>query len=137
MRDKLTSEEGQLEENPYYTLKQAREAAQREYNRRNAARGRLRRKCMLSELQEKYAGMENEIQALREENTALKAERAEICQVVNTRSAADSHQGATHIPRPVHEVHRSQLGVLQHSPESILNDARRLQNLVYHSRIGH
>ena len=78
LRHKLTSEEGQLEANPNYTPDQARQAAKREYNRRNAARARIRLKCVLSEMQEKCATMSDEMQALRDENKALKAEWNEM-----------------------------------------------------------
>lgn len=89
LQDKLTTEEGQLEENPYYTLDQAREAAKREYNRRNAARGRIRRKSLLSDLQDKCTSMESEMQALKRENSALKAEIEEMKQVAAPQQSLD------------------------------------------------
>lgn len=80
----MTSEKGQLEQNPHYTPKQAREAAKREYNRRNAARGRIRRKYELMEMQDKYSAMQTELEKLRQENAALKAEFMEIKTVKST-----------------------------------------------------
>ncbi|GAX13369.1 hypothetical protein FisN_8Lh399 [Fistulifera solaris] len=86
LRHKLTSEEGQLEENPNYTPDQAREAAKREYNRRNAARARIRLKCTLTEMHEKCASMNDEIQILKDENAALKAELNEMKQQARRNS---------------------------------------------------
>ncbi|GAX15304.1 hypothetical protein FisN_8Hh399 [Fistulifera solaris] len=86
LRHKLTSEEGQLEEHPDYTPDQAREAAKREYNRRNAARARIRLKCTLTEMHEKCASMNDEIQSLKDENAALKAELNEMKQQARRQS---------------------------------------------------
>jgi hypothetical protein len=86
LRHKLTSEEGQLEEHPNYTPDQAREAAKREYNRRNAARARIRLKCTLTEMHEKCASMNDEIQSLKDENAALKAELNEMKQQARRQS---------------------------------------------------
>lgn len=109
LHDKLTSEEGQLEENPYYSLEQAREAAQREYNRRNAARGRIRRKYLLNELQEKYDSMELESEALQKENAALKRELAETKRIASTLRADNN----MHMIRQAHGLHVLPSSMLQ------------------------
>lgn len=80
LRHKLTSEEGQLEEHPDFTPAQARKAAKREYNRRNAARTRIRLKFLFNEIQERCTAMSDELETLRADNKALKAELEQIQQ---------------------------------------------------------
>lgn len=74
LRVKLTTVEGQLELNPHLTIDQAKDAAKKEYNRRNAARARLRSKHHLTELQEKVAALQDRLEQITKENQHLKAE---------------------------------------------------------------
>jgi hypothetical protein len=74
LRCKLTTVKGQLTENPHFTHEQAKAAAKREYNRRNAARARLRGKYLLEELQETVQELTERANELAEENSNFKSE---------------------------------------------------------------
>jgi hypothetical protein len=121
LQDKLTSEEGQLEQNPYFTREQARQAAKREYNRRNAARGRIRRKCLLSELQDKCDMMESEMEALKNENAALKTEIEDIKQHARIENPEDS------VGRTNQSANYSQQAIGLGSPRTDLDGSESLK----------
>lgn len=132
LRHKLTSEEGQLEENPNYTPEQAKKAAKREYNRRNAARARIRLKCVLSEMQEKCASMSDEMQSLREENEALKQELKEVKLRVSNQNGRPSTNTSHQDRGPyVPPLSAEAVGLLHQgrllAPQSSMNDPRMQQ----------
>jgi hypothetical protein len=72
--DQLTTVEGQLRRNPRMSEEEARLAAKREYNRRNAARARSRNKSLLQELQEKVAKLNRFTEELQRTNDILRAQ---------------------------------------------------------------
>lgn len=78
LRSEMTTVEGQLRVNPQLTYDEALEAARREYNRRNAARARLRSKHLFRDLQEKCSELSKKIERLTRENTSLKAELSSL-----------------------------------------------------------
>jgi hypothetical protein len=122
LQHKLTTEEGQLEENPNFTREQARQAAKREYNRRNAARGRIRRKCLLSELQDKCDMMETEMEALKIENAALKAEIEDMKHVAATENREES------VGRSIQSASHSQQAIGQAPQRTDLDGSESLQH---------
>jgi len=72
LRSKTTTAAGQLKENPHFTYSQAQQAAKKEYNRRNAARARIRSKFLLDELQDACARQTKQAIELENENAELR-----------------------------------------------------------------
>lgn len=70
----LTTPEGQMAANPTMSEEAAKTAAKREYNRRNAARARLRNKEMVSDLQKKVSDLTSHTQELQRSNEVLRAQ---------------------------------------------------------------
>ena len=70
----LTTVSGQLSQNSHLTPEQAKMAAKREYNRRNAARARIRNKNLMTELQERCTRLTTTTEELERENEILRAQ---------------------------------------------------------------
>jgi hypothetical protein len=70
----LTTPEGQMAMNPKMTAKASVTEARREYNRRNAARGRKRNKIMVSGLQDKVDSLTKRIEYLQKSEVVLQAQ---------------------------------------------------------------
>ena len=72
----ITTTSGQLAQNPHYTTEQAKSEAKREYNRRNAARSRVRNKHLMANLQERCALLSERVATVERENQLLRAQVA-------------------------------------------------------------
>jgi hypothetical protein len=72
--EQLTTVEGQLRKNPHMSEEEARIAAKREYNRRNAARARSRNKSLLQDLQDKVSKLNRFTEELQRTNDILRAQ---------------------------------------------------------------
>lgn len=78
LEHKLTTIAGQLAANPKLSVDQARRAARREYNRRNAARARQRSKFLTEELQVACSTLAERVEDLIAENERLRAQVKEL-----------------------------------------------------------
>ena len=97
----LTTPEGQMQKNPYMTYEEARIAAKREYNRRNAARARVRSKKLVDDLQQKVYKLTHEVGQLKNANQGLKAQVESLTKNNNDLLTQQHMYNAA-----VHEKHR-------------------------------
>ena len=70
----LTTVSGQAAAHPDWSLQNCRAAAKKEYNRRNAARARIRNKNLMADLQARVVHMSQREEALLNENSLLRAQ---------------------------------------------------------------
>lgn len=101
--DDLTTVEGQLRRNPHMSEEEARLAAKREYNRRNAARARSRNKSLMQELQEKVSKLNRLTEELQRTNDILRAQLELLSKQNETlmaEAAAASSPAASDVPSP-------------------------------------
>lgn len=122
----LATVEGQMEANPHLTEEQAKTAAKREYNRRNAARARIRNKTMVKDLQSKVSELTQFSEELQRKNELLQA-RLDVLIKQNEELVACCDQRTT-LPAPAH------------LPDAVSNDMLNLirarQSASLHGGIG-
>lgn len=71
---RLCTVEGQLASNPNMSREEAKEAAKKEYNRRNAARARVRNKDMVKSLQKRVNELTHMVTQLQRTNDVLRSQ---------------------------------------------------------------
>lgn len=132
--DRLTTVEGQLRKNPHMTEEEARIAAKREYNRRNAARARSRNKSLMEDLQRKVTDLTRSTEELQRTNDILTAQLELLTQqnesLMAEAAAAQAQPSLAHPPPegPPTQPSNAPLTVTpSHLP---LNQAQSLLNAV-------
>ena len=125
----LTTAEGQIAQNPNYTLPMATLAAKREYNRQNAARARKRAKTLLHTYQEQIQILTTQLAQLRDQNRSLLATlhslREENIKIHQSQPATDvmSRSRTSDISSPPSvTTHTAGNGALSSTMETNYND---------------